>query len=108
MNAYQLRELLNSGKRLPKPRPCPPFIYNLMLCCWNGSPAMRPTFEELISSFELLPYLVMGSGDEQYARKLVTASVENLKYFHRTKTGKQYFTKVTLRPDTQVRTQRFA
>ena len=100
MNAYQLRELLKSGNRLPKPRPCPPFIYNLMLCCWNGSPAMKPTFEELISSFELLPYLVMGSDDEQYARKLVTTSVENLRYFHRTKTGNQSFCKVASRPIT--------
>ena len=74
MNAYELKELLKSGKRLPKPRPCPPLIYNLMIRCWNASPAMRPTFEELISSFELLPYLVIGAGDDQYARKLVTFS----------------------------------
>ena len=94
MNAYQLRELLKSGKRLPKPRPCPPLIYNLMIRCWNASPAMRPTFEELISSFELLPYLVIGAGDEQYARKLVTSSVENVSFFHRTGTGAYLFSKV--------------
>ena len=55
---------------------------------------MRPTFEELISSFELLPYLVIGAGDEQYARKLVTSSVENIGFFHRTGTGACLFIKV--------------
>ena len=35
------------GKRLPKPKACPPEIYRIMLHCWSHRENDRPTFAAL-------------------------------------------------------------
>ena len=37
------------GKRLEKPRLCPPKIYSLMLDCWNIIPKSRPSYDDIIN-----------------------------------------------------------
>ena len=38
---------LQEGNRLNKPPLCPPYIYNLMLDCWNQDYLLRPVFLHL-------------------------------------------------------------
>ncbi|GCB63523.1 hypothetical protein scyTo_0011633 [Scyliorhinus torazame] len=47
----QMLEVLKT-KRLPAPQDCPREMYNIMLSCWNHSPAQRPTFIELQRKIE--------------------------------------------------------
>ncbi|CAH8832557.1 unnamed protein product [Trichobilharzia szidati] len=48
VNAGQLLELLDSGRRLVWPRyTCPRRLYQLMLACWRAEPYRRPTFSYL-------------------------------------------------------------
>ncbi|NXD99017.1 SRMS kinase, partial [Chaetorhynchus papuensis] len=35
---------ITRGYRLPRPSPCPPEIYSIMLECWSGNTEERPTF----------------------------------------------------------------
>ncbi|XP_075237189.1 activated Cdc42 kinase isoform X1 [Lycorma delicatula] len=42
-----LRKIDRDGERLHRPDACPPDMYNLMLQCWNKSPADRPTFSTI-------------------------------------------------------------
>ncbi|VDP98744.1 unnamed protein product [Trichobilharzia regenti] len=48
VNAGQLLELLDSGRRLVWPKyTCPRRLYQLMLACWRAEPYRRPTFSYL-------------------------------------------------------------
>ncbi|CAC5406948.1 PLXNA [Mytilus coruscus] len=47
-----IRDYLNSGKRLKKPRQCPESLYLLMLQCWTETPNDRPTFQDIQSEMK--------------------------------------------------------
>lgn len=38
---------LRQGKRLEQPESCPPYVYALMLRCWQLDPSSRPPFSEI-------------------------------------------------------------
>uniref|UniRef100_A0A8C5BM65 Tyrosine-protein kinase n=1 Tax=Gadus morhua TaxID=8049 RepID=A0A8C5BM65_GADMO len=48
MTVTRLVTILDEGKRLPRPEPCPEEVYNLMRKCWEHAPDMRITFQQLI------------------------------------------------------------
>ncbi|XP_071128439.1 hepatocyte growth factor receptor-like isoform X3 [Mytilus edulis] len=47
VESKNIRDYLNSGKRLKKPRQCPESLYLLMLQCWTETPNDRPTFQDI-------------------------------------------------------------
>ncbi|KAK3610517.1 hypothetical protein CHS0354_008946 [Potamilus streckersoni] len=47
-----LRNYLEGGKRLKKPRECPENIYQLMLQCWVMNPCDRPTFRQIADEIQ--------------------------------------------------------
>ncbi|KAK3101113.1 hypothetical protein FSP39_001037 [Pinctada imbricata] len=59
VEAKDLKEYLNGGHRLKKPRQCPENVYLLMLQCWTDVPNDRPTFQEI--GAEISQFI---SGDE--------------------------------------------
>ncbi|ESO07516.1 hypothetical protein HELRODRAFT_110475 [Helobdella robusta] len=50
----QITSFLNSGKRLKKPKYCPPNVYAMMNDCWLEIPERRPTFTDLVNRLEVL------------------------------------------------------
>lgn len=38
------------GYRLPMPNDCPPWLYKLMLSCWNVVPEQRPSFTAILTA----------------------------------------------------------
>lgn len=40
--------VIENGERLPIPKDCSPFIYQIMLDCWSYDPSMRPNFREIL------------------------------------------------------------
>ena len=40
-------EMIRSRQMLPCPEECPPFIYTLMIECWQEMPIRRPSFKEI-------------------------------------------------------------
>lgn len=45
--------VLNHDLRPKIPDSCPRFFARLMRACWNREPSMRPSFADIIKSFEL-------------------------------------------------------
>jgi hypothetical protein len=41
-------EAVLNGEQLPKPKNCPPELFNIMTKCWNDKPDNRPSFRELL------------------------------------------------------------
>ncbi|KAL5015005.1 hypothetical protein ScPMuIL_009275 [Solemya velum] len=52
VEAGDLKEYIEKGNRMKKPRQCPENIYQLMLRCWGLSPEERPTFSEISSEIQ--------------------------------------------------------
>ncbi|CAL8309333.1 unnamed protein product [Lota lota] len=48
MTVTRLVTILDEGRRLPRPDPCPEEVFNLMRKCWQHAPDMRITFKQLI------------------------------------------------------------
>ncbi|XP_065841654.1 fibroblast growth factor receptor 3-like [Oscarella lobularis] len=48
----RLYTLLLTGYRMPRPRGCTPFAYDLMCLCWNIKPSERPKFEKLVHTID--------------------------------------------------------
>lgn len=46
---FDLYSYLTEGRRMMRPKYCPMILYKIMLSCWEQSPALRPTFNELVS-----------------------------------------------------------
>lgn len=47
---FDIRCYLKEGRRMLRPRYCPPLLYKIMLSCWTENPDERPTFSDLVSS----------------------------------------------------------
>ncbi|XP_061420144.1 mast/stem cell growth factor receptor Kit-like [Lethenteron reissneri] len=65
--------LLQDGYRMEVPKACPPAMYELMLLCWDTSPAVRPAFRDIEA---LLAHMMPPRSDEMGPMGL--KSVENL------------------------------
>ena len=50
MSTREIKEQIEEGAHLTKPKDCPDFIYWAMKGCWRSSPAARPTFTHLRGS----------------------------------------------------------
>lgn len=46
-NGTQILQKIDQGERLPRPKACPPSLYQIMLQCWAEKPSERPTFSAL-------------------------------------------------------------
>ncbi|XP_075923978.1 mast/stem cell growth factor receptor Kit-like isoform X2 [Petromyzon marinus] len=64
--------LLQDGYRMEVPKGCPPAMYELMLLCWDTTPAVRPAFRDI----EALLAHMMPRSEEKGSMGLET--VENL------------------------------
>lgn len=53
-NIEHLAHVISEGRRLPKPKYATDEIYRTMNSCWAKDPKDRPTFTELMISFENL------------------------------------------------------
>lgn len=51
MNSTEVINMIECGKRLPKPLDCPENVYEIMSSCWNYDPKNRPTFRYLTEFF---------------------------------------------------------
>ena len=52
VNNWDMALYLKQGRRLPEPDTCFPFLYAIMLRCWDMDPDKRPTFSELVETIE--------------------------------------------------------
>lgn len=52
VNNWDMAMYLKAGRRLPRPDSCFPFLYDIMLRCWDMDPDKRPTFSELVKEIE--------------------------------------------------------
>ena len=52
MKNIQLLKALRTGYRMPCPIDCPTQLYDVMMECWRGNPACRPTFHTLQQKLE--------------------------------------------------------
>ncbi|XP_049584455.1 tyrosine-protein kinase JAK1 [Syngnathus scovelli] len=55
MIIVRLVQVLEEGKRLPRPDGCPEPVYELMRKCWEHAPEKRITFKQLIDELSALP-----------------------------------------------------
>ncbi|UYV61124.1 BTK [Cordylochernes scorpioides] len=53
-NAEVARYVVQDGRRLERPRNCPPEVYELMTSCWHYSPPDRPAFRTLKLKLEAI------------------------------------------------------
>jgi serine/threonine protein kinase len=49
---HQIADYVTEGNRPLIPETCPPLLQNLMTCCWNGQPELRPTFHEVLKTIQ--------------------------------------------------------
>lgn len=55
LNATEILDYLEKGRRLAKPRFCAQNVYDeLMKVCWNINHKLRPSFAELVRTTEQL------------------------------------------------------
>lgn len=54
-----LRKIDRDGERLHEPEATPPYMYEMMLCCWSREPLERPTFASLKESLTSMVPAVM-------------------------------------------------
>lgn len=55
LNNREVVEKLEKNYRHPQPSICPDNLYDVMLDCWNKTPAERPSFENLRKTLEEFP-----------------------------------------------------
>ena len=51
-STQEVTDRVTAGERLPSPRDCPSYVYEMMLECWNAAPAKRPSFPALQQRLE--------------------------------------------------------
>ncbi|XP_017774787.1 PREDICTED: tyrosine-protein kinase fyna-like [Nicrophorus vespilloides] len=51
LNQQQLKNLIQSGYKMPKPARMPDSTYRILLTCWELKPEDRPSFTDLLNSF---------------------------------------------------------
>ena len=54
LTVRQVVQFVSDGKLMSKPNEIPRLIYEIMLRCWQESPAERPTFVELQENLRAL------------------------------------------------------
>nr|CAB3510236.1 unnamed protein product [Spodoptera littoralis] len=55
MRGIEAIQIVESGKRLERPKDCPDEIYQVMLDCWAYNPDVRPSFSQLVDVFSQHP-----------------------------------------------------
>uniref|UniRef100_A0A8C4N580 Fibroblast growth factor receptor n=2 Tax=Eptatretus burgeri TaxID=7764 RepID=A0A8C4N580_EPTBU len=73
----ELFKLLKEGHRMDKPTNCPKELYVIMRACWAAAASQRPTFKQLVESFDRIlsltaqeEYLDLCAPLEQYSPSL--------------------------------------
>ncbi|XP_054159075.1 hepatocyte growth factor receptor-like [Oppia nitens] len=62
---WEIANYLKHGYRLPKPPNCPQIVYtNVLMRCWSDDPLLRPTFVELVVSFERIIEILVNNSQE--------------------------------------------
>jgi fyn-related kinase len=47
MSNYEVISEIDNNYRMPCPKNCPQYLYDIMMECWQCEPVSRPTFETL-------------------------------------------------------------